>query len=57
MRQILAGAVAVFFLASVPAGAATIDSTGLLSRSTGGGIPNGPSRDPAAMSRWTFCGS
>jgi hypothetical protein len=31
---------------AAPASGATIDSTGLLSRSTSGGLPNGPSRNP-----------
>jgi hypothetical protein len=45
VRRILAATLPLLLLASAPAGAATIDSTGLLSRSTGGGIPNGPSRN------------
>jgi hypothetical protein len=47
VRRILAATLALLLLASAPAGAATIDSTGLLSRSTGGAIPNGPSRSAA----------
>ena len=47
MRRALAATLPLLLLASAPSGAATIDSTGLLSRSTGGGIPNGPSRNPA----------
>ena len=47
MRRLLATTLPLLLIAPAPAGAATIDSTGLLSRSTGGGIPNGPSRNPA----------
>jgi hypothetical protein len=42
----LAGAVLVVFLvAAVSASAATIDTTGLISKSVSGGMPNGPSRN------------
>jgi hypothetical protein len=47
VRRILAATLPLLLLPAAPAGAATIDSTGLLSRSTGGAIPNGPSRNPA----------
>ena len=47
MRRALAATLPLLLLATAPSGAATIDSTGLLSRSTGDGIPNGPSRNPA----------
>ena len=40
-------ALALLALLAAPAGAATIETTGLLSRAAGGGMPNGPSRDPA----------
>jgi len=47
VRRALAATLPLLLLATAPSGAATIDSTGLLSRSTGDGIPNGPSRNPA----------
>ena len=42
-------ALALLALLAAPAGAATIDTTGLLSRAAGGGMPNGPVARPGLL--------